>query len=90
VISIERDWRGDERAKWNAMTDDERFDMHMTVRENRANFRLAADRLEHQLEGAVDALTEIARRESYSRGDCPDTARVALERLGIDPPTGGQ
>lgn len=53
------DWREQERVKWDAMTDDARFDMHMTVRADRASQKLAADRLEHQLEVVA------AQRDDY-------------------------
>jgi hypothetical protein len=53
-----------ERAEWDAMTDDERWSTHRTVREDRARWKLAADRLEYEAEqrrGAVDPSDELAR-----------------------------
>jgi hypothetical protein len=40
-----------ERAKWDAMTDDERWEVHKNVRADRARQKLAADLLAYKFEG---------------------------------------
>lgn len=84
----------EQRAEWDAMTDDERWSMHMTVREDRARQKLAADRLEHaneQLRGAVeerDALLLFVR--NYARWQTTaDLNRLDAQARGLLAAFGG-
>lgn len=78
-------WESAERVKWDAMTEDERWRFHLNVRANRANAKLAADRLDYQLEQAATRITQLEAdlaRERAARRIVDEALRDALAARG--------